>query len=332
MISGCRRQVGAALAAVGTDAAGRPTWLGRPVPLAAGEESGEAFPIASLASVLYRSFYCRGGIACPDVALSTAGPGQRRRLLESLAASVPDRHRWDDGWRFLERHGATLVVEKQGIEIRVNSTEWWPEEDGRHSGSRGRLRVPADRWDTTPGFLLVHGERLPSADPDCPRSRIYLDLDLDGAYGLLEATGAWNAAGIPFVVKVPADPYGYERCDTGVVILERGDFDRARDAIVASADLWRPGLRPATPAFARRIGPGVAVTDDPPGGRSFGMLRSRQLAEGIARATRDGARSPDERLRIVEALFAEAGVSLDALHLAPASRDYDLGPWNPLAG
>jgi hypothetical protein len=326
--SACRRQVEAALAAVGTDAAGRPTWLGRPIPSVPNVDGDGERRTEALSAVLYRSFYCRGGDASADVPLSSAGPGERRRLLESLVASLPDRDRWDAGWRFLGREGGALVVEKRGLELRASSTEWrFEDQQPPIPGSRGRLRVPVDRWDSAPGFLLVHGQRTPSADPEVRRLRVYLDLDLDGAHGLLEATGGWNSAGLPFVVKVVADPRAYGRCDTVVVVLAGSDFDRAWHAILASADVWADGLRPPTPAFARRIAPGVAVADDPPDGASFGKLRCSQLAEGIARADREGAGSRAERLEIVAGLFADVGASLDALHLGPASPEYDLRKW-----
>jgi hypothetical protein len=100
--------------------------------------------------------------------------------------------------------------------------------------------------------------------------------------------------------------------------------DRAGDAILTSMDVWADRLRSPTPAFARWIGPGVAIADDPPDGGSFGMLRCRQLAEGIARADREGAGSSAERLATVAARFAEDGASIDALHLGPGSPEYDL--------
>jgi hypothetical protein len=328
-----RLQVGAALAAVRRDADGRPTWLGRPLSFAAEEES-ETFPVASLASVLYRSFYRRGGVTSLDSPESAAGPGARRRLLETLATAVPDRLRWDDGWRLVGPDGAALVVEKDGLSTWASANEWRSTEGNAHSpGARGALRLPTDRWDASPGFLVVQGNRLPAADPSRPRSRIYLDLDVEGAHRLLGTTGGWNAAGLPFLIKVLADPLGFERCDTVVVVLERRDVDRAGDAILESLDVWVDRLRAPTPAFARRIGPGLAIADDPPDGGSFGMLRCRQLAEGIARADREGARSRDDgRLPVVETHFNEAGVSLDALHLGPGSPEYDLQAWKDAVG
>ena len=328
MSSDCRRQVEAALAVVRVDATGQRTWLGHPSPFLSSKEEGKESPVENLCVVLYRSFYCRGGIASADIPLLVSGPGERRRLLEALASAVPDRHRWEAGWRFRRRQGAALVVEKNGIDLWASSTEWRSEEDEPPvSGARGQLRVPADRWGSSPGFLLVHGARLPSGDPNCRRSRIYLDLDVEGARMLLEATGRWNAVGLPFVVKVAADPRGYDRCDTAVVVIERRDFDRASDAILASADTWAERLRPQTPAFARLMASGVAVADDPPDGGSFGVLRCRQLAEGIARANRQGAHSLEDRLQVVTTRFAEDGVSLDALHLGPASPEYDPSRW-----
>ncbi len=251
-----------------------------------------------------------------DAPPARSGPGERRRLLESLAGSLPDRLRWDGGWRVREREGTVIVVEKDGLRIWARAGEWRPDVARPAApGSRGRLRVPADRWSASAGYLYVEGCLLPAADPIVPRTRIYLNADVHGAHALLQATAEWNAARLPFVLKVLADPRGYDRCDSAILIVEGEDADRARERVLARVRLRSLRLRPETPAFTLSVFPGMSVAADPPDCGSFGMLRCRQLAEGIVRAGRGGARSLPKRIEVVEERFAEEGHSLDALHL-----------------
>jgi hypothetical protein len=74
-----------------------------------------------------------------------------------------------------------------------------------------------------------------------------------------------------------------------------------------------------TPLFARRMGRGMAVAEDPGNGESFGMQRCRQTAEGLWTAWRAGHHGTRERLAAVRDAFGRAGVSLDAPWLAAGS-------------
>jgi hypothetical protein len=322
-----RTQISEAIEAMQIEPGGEPRWLGRPIPLDPWEPRGRGSADSGrLAAVLYAGWYCRGGRASNCVAPPIGAPGLRRHVLVKLAARVPCRHRWEEGWRVRERHGDRLVVRKDQLDLWVGSDECRAVAGGVPvPGSAVRVRVPADRWDAAPGFLLVLGRKTPRSTTR--RTRVYLNLDLEGAGALLAATGAWNKAGLAFAIKVAADPTAYERCDTSVVYIARRDFDDAWAILLQTAHVWRPRLRQDSPALARRLGPGVAVADDPTEGGSFGLLRCRQIAEGLLRAHSDGAPSLEERMRAVEERLTEDGVPLNAMHLERGGVEYDAMPW-----
>lgn len=308
--------------AIAFDPSGDLLWIGKSRHRADNRQQWSSEEVAHL---LYEGFYVRGGVPAPDPRLPVSDPVRRRHLLARLASHLPHRSRWDDGWIVRRREGMEVVVRK-GVDL------WVGREDCRGStdsevvpGARVSVRVPADLWDAFPGFLLVHGDALPSLEG--PRTRLYLNLGVQGACKLLAATSAWNQAGLGFAIKVAADPGWYERCDTAVVVLERNDFPRACATILASGETWLRSLRPATPAFARPLIPGVAIADDPADGSSFGLHRCRQLAEGILRAHLGGARSLADRMSCVKARFSEDGLDLDALHLEQGGVEYDLAGW-----
>jgi len=84
-------------------------------------------------------------------------------------------------------------------------------------------------------------------------------------------------------------------------------------------------LKPSVPLFAKPLRPGIAVADDPGGGQSFGMNRCGILAEAMVQAWHRGESRPEAQLAIVEARFADYGLTLDRPYLASGAIDvFDL--------
>jgi hypothetical protein len=75
------------------------------------------------------------------------------------------------------------------------------------------------------------------------------------------------------------------------------------------------------PLFTLRLAPGLAFAEDPGTQESFGMCRSRILAQGIWQAHVQGIRGTAERLKVVEQQFQSQGVSLARPWLNPGSAD-----------
>jgi lantibiotic modifying enzyme len=86
------------------------------------------------------------------------------------------------------------------------------------------------------------------------------------------------------------------------------------------------GLSRPVPMFTRRLAPGIAIADNPPGGESFGVSRMRLVAEGLADAWRNGPASPTARLRAVTKRFRSAGLDLRRPWLNPGNVEIVLPP------
>jgi len=123
------------------------------------------------------------------------------------------------------------------------------------------------------------------------------------------------SAGVPFQAKLMDDPQAFRRADSAVCYLPPGAWDAARPALERAHAHLLPWLRPATPLFALRLAPGVAVAEDPGGEDSFGTHRAALLAEGLWDAREGG-----DPVLAVEARFRAAGLDLDAPHRGPGSR------------
>jgi hypothetical protein len=155
-------------------------------------------------------------------------------------------------------------------------------------------------------------------------ARFYWHLTADGACDWMrELTARFNAARLPFQVKVLNDPAAYVRADAGVLYIERVHVGRAMELLPELHRVSRRGLRDTTPMFTKRLAPGLAAADDPGDGRSFGQHRCQLIAEGIVRAGDAAASALEIRLRAVADRFASEGLSAATPWLkAGASDEY----------
>ena len=83
----------------------------------------------------------------------------------------------------------------------------------------------------------------------------------------------------------------------------------------------RNALMPGTPAFTKRLAPGLGLAEDFGDGGSFGLHRCGLLAEGVVAAREGGRGADDERLAVVVEHLRAAGVDPDAPYLRPGSTD-----------
>jgi class II lanthipeptide synthase len=150
--------------------------------------------------------------------------------------------------------------------------------------------------------------------------RLYWNLSAEGAARFVhETTSVFNAAGLPFRLKVLNDPGRFTRCDAAVVYLYKSDFPGAARQVKRVYTDVDGYLKPLTPVFTRTLAPGLGFAEDPGEGESFGEHRCRLLADGMVRAHEDGAASLEERLEVAVKRFTEGGISLSEPYLSPGS-------------
>ncbi|GAA4670142.1 T3SS effector HopA1 family protein [Nocardioides nanhaiensis] len=205
----------------------------------------------------------------------------------------------------------SAVVELAGVRTRMPA-ELVPA--NAHPGELATLHLPAARPALSHGFYLLDG---PHGGPD-PRGglrRVYLHAEDPAAAARLwrPVLEHLNDAGVRYRSKALSHHEGYPRRDAVVVYLPLAAAGVAEELADAVAGL--PGLAPDVSALAHRVGPGVAVADDPRDARpqyrelSFGEHRCAVLANALLRHAADPAHP-------LGALFAEecraAGVRADA--------------------
>jgi HopA1 effector protein family len=321
MMNDCRPLVTEAGAATRIHPPARYSWFGArsaalPSRIARTFSPGaaRAYLVQMLSAQLYSDFYRRGRAEPPPRFTATSSAG-RRGFEAALSAANLGRGFPDDGWRVLARDGDEVRVVKLGLELTVRPADL---DGGARPDDRVAIQHPKELLAISPGFYLACGER--GLDPATVRRvvRLYWNLRADGAAAFVAAaTGRLNAAGAAYRLKVLNDPGAFNRCDAGVIYLDRADYPGLVGTVRRlRAELDRY-LSPRTPVFTARLAPGLGFAEDPGTAESFGEHRCALLAEALVRTHERGSRGPVDLLSTVEARFAEAGIDLAAPHLSP---------------
>ena len=325
-MSAYREAVAAALDALRIESPTSFSWYGESSPPLSpqvveemGADTARAYLCDRLQGQLYASFYCAGG-AVPHQSQRTRPQPQGASLfIDSLSRANSGTGSRESGWTVVRSDGdGRLVVRRQGLTLWARPDE--VRGSGTSPGSEVSVTLPPELLRLSPGFYMALGDE--ELDAEEPVVRHYWHLGSDGAAALVGAgTGALNAAGLPFRLKVVIDPSGYSRCDAGVLYSPKRL--RAEIAGILPSILARVAghLRSRTPALTKALTEGLAVAEGPAGGESFGMHRCRLLADAAVRAFELDLQSTAEQLDLVERHLDEHGLSLDRPYLNAGSVD-----------
>lgn len=199
-------------------------------------------------------------------------------------------------------------MRKDGLTLVARPEDVW----GRRPvipGDPVGVRLPAARPRALPGWYVVvstHGQPCGG-----PLWRVYIAVRparAGDALGL--AASRLERTGARFQMKVNDRPSAIVRPDALVAFVERASLDAA---LGAAADLRRRGwLIDATPGFARRVAPGIALAIEPAAadGRSHGQRCADLVAGGLIAAWNAGLAGDPRTDQVVRCV--EDGLDLEA--------------------
>ena len=274
---------------------------------------------------LYQHCFARrwDGQAAPD---QPAPTGSDPEWVGSLARANQSRERWEDEWRILHSMPNGHVVAQRGKTTRTLAPGEFINLSGSgmvlSTGTFVRVYVPRESRTIQAGYYFAFGETLPDSNDELSVVRFYWNVSAEGAAQLLQRiSGDLNRWEVPFRFKTPSHPGMFARTDTAVLYAPRRYAHFTRGLVSEIHSAIRPLLRDDVPLFTLRLAPGLAFAEDPGTQESFGMCRSRILAQGIWQAHVQGARAAEERLKVVEQQFQSQGISLSRPWLNAGSAD-----------
>jgi hypothetical protein len=235
---------------------------------------------------------------------------------ETLARANQSRERWEDAWEVVHAMPNGHIVAKRGAIVRMFS----PGEFVNLSGSGMtfapttpiRVYVPRASLTVQPGYYFVFGETFGDANDEFSIIRFYWNVSAEGVPNLLQLLSSeLNHWGIPFRFKTGLKRAMLSRRDSAVLYIPRHYAEFTFELVSKVHKKVEPNLEDDVPLFALRLMPGLAFAEDPGTQESFGMARTRLLAQSIWAAHEKGIRDADGRWNIVQEQFQSEGVSLD---------------------
>jgi class II lanthipeptide synthase len=271
---------------------------------------------------LYADFYCKGSAAPGGKLRNFSRRTPSTTFIDALSSANTGTGARDCGWSVVNVAGDIVSVARDGLRVWVRREDTYGHaQDLPFPGQLRAVRLPKELLKLSPGFYLALGNEGLAQEPGRVLVRFYWNLRAHDAPTLIRGvTQLLNNAQIAFRIKVVNDPARYERCDAGVLYIERTDYDQVLPAVRQM--LVELELKKATPVFTKVLAPGLGLAEEPAvSGDSFGMDRCRVLAEAIVRIHERGAARASDRLAVVEEVFAEDGISLATPYLNPGSSD-----------
>ncbi len=282
--------------------------------------------VSALARDIYECLYVRPTCsreACRHDALA------RRERVAALSVANTGRGTWSGGWTVREMDAdGKLILFKEGLSIWAAPNQVEARGGEIAPGRTARVWIGKEQRNQMPGFYFAIGEAEAESDGDNsePWMRYYWHLSSEAAVPFVAAaTGMLNAEGVPFLLKVLADPGSFVRADAGLVFVRRRDNRRVAQMIARIHEGIESRLRESVPLFTKRLAKGLGAADDAK--PSFGEHRCNLAATGLWRSFERGERDRDAGAATLAAVFAEEGIDPRCPYLAPGSvDDFELMP------
>lgn len=254
-----------------------------------------------------------------------ANPMSEAELTRRLSQANRSRDRWLDGWRIaaVETSGA-IVATCDGRQRNAKPGEYaltFARDLPPRIGMAAMLFFPRESLTMQAHVYYALGETLPDSDDVSRPVRFYLRVPVDALPELYERlTGELNRQELPFTLKTMLAPRDRDRRDSTVLYAQREHCARVEAMLLALPETLRARFGPGVPLFTRGLGPGMGMAESPGGGESFGMQRSRLVAEGIVDAWEGGAEGGEATMRAVQQRFEAAGLDWRQPYLDAAAR------------
>jgi len=239
-------------------------------------------------------------------------------FLQRVSQSNRSRPRWDGGWRAYSQGANGEIYVQKGERQRAAMP-------GEYLNFAGvvQLWVQAENFTAQPGFYYAYSETPSDAWDEYQLVRYYFHSTAASAPAVVGwVTSAMNQFQIPFRMKTLSEAAYYNRTDATVLYLARRYHDIVASLIEEMPAEVGEGLGHTTPLYTHPLRPGAGTAEEPGTGESFGMHRSRLVAEGISAAWMRGTQDRVNRLNAIAACFAREGLDLARPHLNAGSKDY----------
>jgi hypothetical protein len=243
-----------------------------------------------------------------------------------LDGANQSRERWDGGWRVYQIDATgRIFVNKGDCQRSAWAGEYLIADDSGglvQPGSIVTLRMPRGSHTLQPGFQFMYSESPTDIWNEHVLTRVYFNVTPDAVGGLIEfLTRTLNSYQVPYRMKALTDATHYTRTDSVVLYFAHRYVDMIARLLADMPTEAAQGLIDPAPLFTYRFRTGIGMAEDPGNGESFGMHRSRLVAEGAVDAYRSKAATREAQIAAIRSRFTANGLDLDRPYLGTGRRD-----------
>ena len=291
-----------------------------------GKNEGMAGPpqrqqlLQHLVSTLYSVAYCQ--MPQEEAGATLHLPESNQDFVQKLSAANGSTSGLDMNWQvysvnesgnaFVEKNGEVRLLPSQGFQFAN------PANQQLQVGTYVQIVRQKESTTLQPSFYYVYGNVTIPQETELVR--FYWNLKSEGMPLLIAQLTSWlNQYKIPFSFKCLNHPKYYKRADNAVLYIAKKSTSIVNLLLPKVFDQITPYFNQEVPLFTKKIRDGVAFAEDPGNNESFGMHRSRVLAEGLLKAYDQKWKKPEKVLSVVLEHFKSAGLNPEHLYLNPHS-------------
>ena len=290
-------------------------------PLWAAYSVNEPPLVVDLQTAIYDEAYCRPLGTRPEP------PVGAESMIDALSAANAGRDRWEAGWTLTQAmpNGYASASKGDAAHLFAPGEFRLAHQHGHahpHPGTPLHVMFARESRTQQPGFYIVNGETPAPFGSDSRMTRIYWHIGQGGAVPLVRAVSTLlNRYQIPVRFKTLSYAGAYTRADAAVLFFPARYYHVIMKLVPALRAEVAGHLKPPVPLLTKRLYDGLGLAEDPATGASFGMSRSKLVAQAIWDAYTRGTQSDESRMQELAIQFERHGLSLDRPHLRAASAD-----------
>ncbi len=241
-----------------------------------GMDAAEQKFISILTTDIYNNFYC-----LDNTSFNLPDAYKIDDFIMELSKANSGAGTWEDGWVLVGEDDKQdkLIVQKRKINFWVPKENFIPLQ-----GSSGMVKIEKETRFLNTHFYYAFGNTNKSEVKNYlnQQLRFYWNLTPQGAIEYLKLiTEQLNKNEINFTTKVIADHNNYNRTDAGVLYIDYSQFNEAMPVIRYVHEKIKKLLKQGVPMFVKKIDQGLGFAEDPKNGLSFGISRSKIIAETL---------------------------------------------------
>lgn len=236
---------------------------------------------------------------------NNSAKGLNLEFYEQLHKSNCGKGYFDPGWLVQRQESdGSLAVQKNGLTLHIERDRHLAlKEKSATVGDLVAILKPRNLLENE--FYVAVGnagyQGYGNGEGNSETVGIYFNFSPEGAVIVMGyLTGKLNKINIPFAFKVLHNPSDYERYYTGILYLEKSDYEAVKQLLMTVYQENQSHFRRKVPLFTKLLAPGLSLAEETnpkfTAIESFGLERCQIVANSLLEVWQKGDDSKESRI------------------------------------